>query len=188
MNDPYKTLCKSILFIILVVLIMLLLSIVLPACHTHKATAATAQEDVAVVKAAAATTETAQRFQWASSLYLDIDSFSLMMPISFGEDTATGLPAVFADEAARPPHLQANVVVLQGKHASIGKADIAERNATRCAQQVDSVAAHRTMDKAEHCARDTVGIAKPPDLTWWPWAALAVLAAAALWYFKKHPR
>ena len=62
------------------------------------------------------------------------------------------------------------------KRASIGKADLAERNASRCARQVDSVASHRTMDKSDHYARDTVGIYKPPNITWWPWAILAALA------------
>ena len=67
------------------------------------------------------------------------------------------------------------MVVLKGKRASIGKADLAERNASRCARQVDSVASHRTMDMADHYARDTVGIYKPPNITWWPWAILAAL-------------
>ncbi len=69
------------------------------------------------------------------------------------------------------------MVVLKGKRASIGKADLAERNASRCARQVDSVASHRTMDKSDHYARDTVGIYKPPNITWWPWAILAAAIA-----------
>jgi hypothetical protein len=31
------------------------------------------------------------------------------------------------------------------------------------------------MDKSDHYARDTVGISKPPNITWWPWAILAAL-------------
>ena len=54
------------------------------------------------------------------------------------------------------------MVVLKGKRASIGKADLAERNASRCARQVDSVASHRTIDKSDHYTHDTVGIYKPP--------------------------
>ena len=54
------------------------------------------------------------------------------------------------------------MVVLKGKRASIGKADLAERDASRFARQVDSVASHRTMDKAEQYARESVGIYKPP--------------------------
>ena len=74
----------------------------------------------------------------------------------------------------------ANMVVLKGKRASIGKADLAERNASRCARQVDSVASPRTMDKSDHYARDTVGIYKPPNITWWPWAILAALIIVAM--------
>ena len=68
------------------------------------------------------------------------------------------------------------MVVLKGKRASIGKADLAGRTAKRCARQVDSGASHRTMDMSDHYARDTVGIYKPPNITWWPWAILAALA------------
>ena len=78
------------------------------------------------------------------------------------------------------------MVVLRGKRASIGKSDLAERNASRCARQVDSVASHRTMDKAEQYAREAVGIYKPPNVTWWPCAILAALAilAAARFFFR----
>jgi hypothetical protein len=111
-----------------------------------------------------------------SSLSIDLDSFELFMPMPFGTDTASYLPA-FADPSTSQPRLHAaNMVVLKGKRASIGKADLAERNASRCARQVDSVASHRTMDMSDHYARDTVGIYKPPNITWWPWAILAALA------------
>ena len=72
------------------------------------------------------------------------------------------------------------MVVLKGKRASIGKADLAERNALRCARQVDNVASHRTMEMSDHYARDTVGIYKAPNIIWWPWVILAALALAAV--------
>ena len=80
------------------------------------------------------------------------------------------------------------MVVLKGKRASIGKADLAERNASRCARQVDSVASHRTMDKSDHYARDTVGIYKAPNIIWCPWAILAALALVATvrYWISKH--
>ena len=88
-------------------------------------------------------------------------------------DTAMDLPEQFALAASRPR--SANVVVLRGKHARLGKADIVQRNAARCTEQVDTLSAHRSIDKADHYARDNVGIAKPPDVTWWPWLLLAGL-------------
>ena len=78
---------------------------------------------------------------------------------------------------------KARYAVLRGKRASIGKSDLAERNASRCARQIDSVASHRTMDTAEQHASDTVAVYKPPDVTWWP---LMILAALALVLTAKH--
>ena len=118
-----------------------------------------------------------------SSLSIDLDSFELFMPMPFVTDTASSLPA-FADPTTSQPRLHAaNMVVLKGKCASIGKADLAERNASRCARQIDSLASHRTMDTAEQHASDTVAVYKPPDVTWWP---LMILAALALVLTAKH--
>ena len=66
-------------------------------------------------------------------------------------------------------------VVLRGKHARLGKADIVQRDAARRAEQADTLSAHRSIDKADHYARDNVGIMKPPDVTWWPWLLLTGL-------------
>ena len=83
------------------------------------------------------------------------------------------LPGQFALAASRPH--SANAVVLRGKHARLGRADIVQRDAARRAEQVDTLSAHRSIDKADHYARDNVGIMKPPDVTWWPWLLLAGL-------------
>lgn len=176
MNDQFKNLFKGIVFILLLVVVLLCLSITFHSCRSQKQATTTVVENVEVAKAASTTTETAARTQWMSSLSIDLDSFELFMPMPFGTDTAPSLQA-FVDPSTSQPRLHAaNMVVLKGKRASIGKADLAERNASRCARQVDSVASHRTMDKSDHYARDTVGIYKPPNITWWPWAILAALA------------
>ena len=175
MNDPFKNLFKGIVFILLVVVVLLCLSITFHSCRSQKQATTTSSEYIDDVRSASSSTETAARTQWLSSLNIDLDSFELFMPMPFGTDTAACLPA-FAEPYTSQPHLKSNMVVLKGKRASIGKADLAERNASRYVSQVDSVAAHRTMDKSDHYARDTVGITKPPDITWWPWAILAALA------------
>ena len=185
MNDQFKNLFKGIVFILLLVVVLLCLSIMFHSCRSQKQATTTVVENVEVAKAASTTTETAARTQWMSSLSIDLDSFELFMPMPFGTDTASSLPA-FADPSTSQPRLHAaNMVVLKGKRASIGKADLAERNASRCARQVDSVASHRTMDKAEHYARDTVGITKPPDLKWLPWVILAAFVILLLNKWKK---
>ena len=69
----------------------------------------------------------------------------------------------------------ASSVVLRGKHARLGKADIVQRDAARRAEQVDTLSAHRSIGKADHYARDNVGIMKPPNVTWRPWLLLVAL-------------
>ena len=184
MNDQFKNLFKGIVFILLIIVSLLCLSIAFHSCRSQKESTSTTTENVEVVKAASITTETAARTQWMSSLNIDLDSFELFMPFV---DSAIEVPemAPFTPSTAG----KAQYAVLRGKRASIGRSDLAERNASRCASQVDSAASHRSMDRADHYARDTVAITKPPNVTWWPLAiiaALALVAAARYWISKKQ--
>ena len=104
------------------------------------------------------------------------------VPSVAGRATADAVGCSAGNMAARQPHSRS--VVLRAKHASIGKSDRVERNSASFAQQADSVVAHRTMDKQEHTASDTVKVAKPPDLTWLSWAiigGLIVVFAIIIW-------
>ncbi len=157
--------------------------VLLASCRSQKTATATTKEVVEVEAAGSVTTSTAERFQWLSRLSLDIDSFEVIMPTAdhvpdyrnVAADTANGQYKGLYTINNTPYTTSEARIILRGKHASIGKADIVQRNAARCTEQVDTLSAHRSIDKADHYARDNVGIAKPPDMTWWPWMLLAGL-------------
>ena len=171
---------KSLLVTRYSLLTIMALVLLLFGCRSQKTATATTKEVVEVEAAGSVTTSTAERFQWLSRLSLDIDSFEVNIPTAdhvpdyrnVAADTAMDLPEQFALCAVQP---RSRSVVLRGKHARLGKADIVQRDAARRAEQVDTLSAHRSIDKADHYARDNVGIAKPPDMTWWPWLLLAGL-------------
>ena len=153
--------------------------VLLVACRSHKETTATTREQYDIEAAGSSSIATTSRSQWLSRLSLDIDSFELVIPTDHFADigkmdsvSAMDLPEQFALGAGQP---RSRSVVLRGKHARLGKADILQRDAARRAEQVDTLSAHRSIDKADHYARDNVGIMKPPDVTWWPWLLLAGL-------------
>ena len=153
--------------------------VLLVACRSHKEATATTKEQYDIEAAGSSSIATTSRSQWLSRFSLDIDSFEIVIPTHhFAEigkmvgDTAMDLPEQFALGAVQPA---LRSVVLRGKHARLGKADIVQRDAARRAEQVDTLSAHRSIDKADHYARDNVGIMKPPDVTWWPWLMLAGL-------------
>ena len=146
--------------------------VLLVACRSHKEATATTKEQYDIEAAGSSSIATTSRSQWLSRLSLDIDSFEIVIPTHhFAEigkmvgDTAMDLPEQF---------------VLRGKHARLGKADIVLRDAARLAEQLDTLSAHRSIDRADHYARDNVGIMKPPDVTWWPWLLLTGLLIAAV--------
>ena len=156
--------------------------VLLVACRSHKEATATTKEQYDIEAAGSSSIATTSRSQWLSRFALDIDSFEIVIPTHhFAEigkmvgDTAMDLPEQFALGAVQPA---LRSVVLRGKHARLGKADILQRDAARRAEQVDTMSAHRSIDKADHYARDNVGIMKPPDVTWWPWLLLAGLLIA----------
>ena len=153
--------------------------VLLVACRSHKETTATTKEQFDIEAAGSSSIATTSRSQWLSRLSLDIDSFEIVIPTDHFADigkmdsvSAMDLPEQFALGAGQP---RSRSVVLRGKHARLGKADILQRDAARLAEQVDTMSAHRSIDKADHYARDNVGIMKPPDVTWWPWLLLAGL-------------
>ena len=151
--------------------------VLLVACRSHKEATATTKEQYDIEAAGSSSIATTSRSQWLSRISLDI--FEIIIPTHhFAEigkmvgDTAMDLPEQFALGAVQPA---LRSVVLRGKHARLGKADIVQRDATRWAEQVDTLSAHRSIDKADHYARDNEGIMKPPDVTWWPWLLLTGL-------------
>ena len=163
-------------------------ALILAACHSKKEVTAVTRENYDIEANGSFSTATAARMQWMSNLALDIDSFELFVPIDHFADignmagdtaampnTVPTVAGMAGNIAARQP--RQGSVVLRAKHASIGKSDMVERNSVSCAQQDDSIVAHRTMDKQEHTASDTVKMAKPPDMTWLPWIIVAVAVA-----------
>ena len=182
----------------------IMLMVLLVGCRSKKEATAVTKENYDIEASGSASTATAARMQWLSQLSLDIDSFELFVPEEHfadigkmmgdttvmpngvtsvaGRATADAVGCSAGNMAARQPHSRS--VVLRAKHASIGKSDMVERNSASFAQQADSVVAHRTMDKQEHTASDTVKVAKPPDLTWLSWAiigGLIVVFAIIIW-------
>lgn len=154
-------------------------------CRSHKEATATTKEQYDIEAAGSSSIATTSRSQWLSRFALDIDSFEIVIPTAgqvpdyrnVAADTAMDLPEQFALGAVQPA---LRSVVLRGKHARLGKADIVQHDAARRAEQVDTLSAHRSIDKADHYARDNVGIMKPPDVTWWPWLLLTGLLVGTI--------
>ena len=158
--------------------------VLLVACRSHKEATATTKEQYDIEAAGSSSIATTSRSQWLSRLSLDIDSFEIVIPThhfaeigKMGGDTAMDLPEQFALGAGQPT---LRSVVLRGKHARLGKADIVQRDAARRGELGDTLSAHRSSDKADHCARGDVGIIKPPDVTWWPWLLLTGLLVGTI--------
>lgn len=188
---------KSLLVTRYSLLTIMALVLLLFGCRSQKTATATTKEVVEVEAAGSFSTSTAERFQWLSRLSLDIDSLEIIMPTAdhipdfrnMAADTANGQDKGLYTINNTPYTTSEARIILRGKHASIGKADIVQRNSSSIAEQVDTLSAHRSMDKADHYARDNVGIVKPPDVTWWPWLILAgmlVGCCIVIWLKKKR--
>jgi len=178
--------------------------VLLVACRSKKEATASTNEVHNAEAVSSATSASAESMQWLSRLSLDIDSFEMEIPANrfavhgrTEHDTVVALQKVTegayqgkstAGAAAFPKGTidarqpRQGSVVLRARHASIGRSDKVERNSASCAQQADSTVAHRTMDKQQHTASDNVQVAKPPDLTWVPWAILAIVTVVFMWF------
>ena len=150
--------------------------VLLLACRSHKEATATTKEQYDIEAAGSSSIATTSRSQWLSRLSLDIDSFEILIP-ALPLDTAMVPMEQFALPACQP---RSGSVVLRGKHARLGKADIVQRDATRLAEQVDTLSAHRSIASSAHQARDDIAVMKPPDITWWPWLLLTGLLVASV--------
>ncbi|MBP5560333.1 MAG: hypothetical protein J6X70_00820 [Muribaculaceae bacterium] len=179
-------------FALITMLAALLIALMGASCHAHKEATATTKEQYDIEAAGSSHTATTSRLRWLSRLALDIDSFEIVMPTKhFADngkmvrDTAKSLPGQFAMAASRPP--SANVVVLRGKRARLNSESTVQQDAQRLDEQADTMSAHRSIDKADHYARDNVGIYKPPDITWWPWLLMAgALIFFIIFWHKSH--
>lgn len=185
MNDPFKNMAKAIVIILIIALAILALPLVLTSCHTHKDVSQEVAQQHSVQTVADSTTETAARSLWLSNLQLDIDSFELViLPCPGALGTADSC-TVFGQSSSQPPR-QAGAVVLRAKHAALGKADYAERNASRSTQQHSASSDTSSLTMQENKTIDMTGIAKPPNMDWV--MPLAIITAAAvlliLGYFK----
>ena len=154
--------------------------VLLVACRSHKEATATTKEQYDIEALGSSSIATTSRSQWLSRLSLDIDSFEILIP-TLPLDTAMAPLKQFALPASQP---RPGSVVLRGKHARWGRADIVQRDAARRTSQVDTLSARRSIERAEHQARDDVAVMKPTDITWWPWLLLMGLLVASVIFIR----
>ena len=186
---------------------VILAAVLLVSCHSTKQATTTVKDSVDVRAAGSMSTTGAEHLQWLSTLSLDIDSPEIIItelpfPMNGKEasrDTAAAVSAPNPSSLVPSPASNARII-LRGKRASIGKADIIERNASRSTHRVDSVSTHRSIDANTASSRDTTAITKPPDGNWVAWLIIAgILAQVSLtemrfccrsagWWFSRAAR
>lgn len=181
MEERYKNMAKAIVIALLIILAILVLPMMFTSCHTNKSVSQEVNMQHYAQTVADSTTETAARTQWLSDLHLDLDSFELMI-IPAPEIPALDDSCTLLDLTSRRPHPQANVVVLRGKHAVIGRADYVERDLNGRTQQHTASSDSTAVMTQEHKDIDTTAVAKPPNMNWILPLAIVIAAAALLFY------
>lgn len=193
MEDPFKRLAKAIVIILLIVLAILVVPMMFSSCHTHKAVTQSDTTSVTVQAAAHDSIAIAKRLQWMGSLNLELDSFEIILPYHFLDSKKMIMDsAVAAEDNAlfqERPQWLASAVVLKGKHASLGKADVVTRDESRTTTHSDTVAATAQSAEQRQTDQSTTAMAKPPNMdiaiTVAIIAAAIVLLVFGYWRFGK---
>jgi flagellar biosynthesis/type III secretory pathway M-ring protein FliF/YscJ len=184
-DNRYKSCAIAIVIILLIVLAILVLPMILTSCRAHSVASQEVTQQHSVQTVTDSASETASRVHWLSDLNLDLDSFEMVIlpyPGALGmADSCTVL-----DQSSSQPPRQAGAVVLRAKHATLGKSDYVERNASRSTQQHTASSDTSSLIAQENKTIDMTGIAKPPNMDWV--LPLAIITAAAvllaIGYFK----
>jgi hypothetical protein len=192
-NSSYKSCFMMIIVVVLIILAILVIPMVFTSCHTQKAVTQSDTTSVTVQAAAHDSIATASRLQWMGSLNLELDSFEIILPYHFLDGTKMIMDsAVAAEDNAlfqERPHRQAGAVVLKGKHASLGKADVVTRDQSRTTTHSDTVAATAQSAQQRQTDQSTTAMAKPPNMdvaiTVAIIAAAIVLLVFGYWRFGK---
>lgn len=185
MNDRYKDLFKSIIFLLLFILVLLLFSISLSSCRSAKESSrletvtseavTTSRQDLASVD---------QRLI-DHSFTLSLDSLELWLPV--GQD---GLACILPDTAtvaqravaqSRSNGLQP--VLLKARRATVTSGTVEQRTVVQTAQVQDSTGNSQDTTSQEHKSSDVVSVAHPvpPWLYIVPAGIIALLLGLWLW-------
>ena len=188
-DNRYKSCAISIVVIILVILAILVWPLLFSSCRAHKVASQEATQVRSVQTVTDSASETASRVHWLTDLHLDMDSFSMfILPLPM--DSARADSCTLFDQLTRRPHSQANMVVLTAKHASLGKTDYVERNASRSTQQHAASSDTSSLAVQQYKNIDTTGIAEPPNMNWVLTLAIVIAAAVllSLAYWRLHKK
>lgn len=176
-NSRYRSCFMAIVIIALIVIAALIFPMIFTSCHTHKVVTKSDTTSVQVQAAAHDSIATASRMQWIGSLKLEMDSFEIILPYHFRDLTKMMMDsAIAADDIALLQDKPLTAVVLKGKHASLGKADVVTRDESRTTTHSDTVAATAQSANQRSTDRTTTAMAKPPNMDLI--MSVAIIAAA----------